>query len=168
MTCPSRGEHRARRLRDQPQPRDVEAVAALLRKTGFFTDAEVDVARELVETALAQGPRAGYTFFLADGAEALEGYVCFGPVPAAPGRFDLYWIAVDPGLQRSGIGRCLLAAAERAVVALQGSRIYIETSARRDYAPTRRFYEACGYSVAARLPDFYADGDDKLVYVKVL
>jgi hypothetical protein len=49
-----------------------------------------------------------------------------------------------------------------------GSRVYIETSARSLYEPTRAFYLARGYSQVAELEDFYAPGDAKAMYVKVL
>ena len=42
----------------------------------------------------------------------------------------------------------------------------IETSARELYRPTQRFYERCGYEAEARLKDFYAPGDSKIIYVK--
>ena len=44
----------------------------------------------------------------------------------------------------------------------------VETSSRDDYAPTRAFYLACGYQIVAELPDFYAPGDGKLIYLRVL
>ena len=44
--------------------------------------------------------------------------------------------------------------------------IVVETAGREDYAPTRAFYEARGYRRAAVIPDFYAPGDDQVVYVK--
>ena len=45
-----------------------------------------------------------------------------------------------------------------------GRRVYVETSGRAQYEPTRRFYEACGYAREAVLTDFYAPGDDKVIY----
>ena len=57
---------------------------------------------------------------------------------------------------------------EEAVRAAGGQRIYIETSGRPDYWATRAFYEACGYRFDSRVADFYAPGDDKILYVKSL
>ena len=37
---------------------------------------------------------------------------------------------------------------------------------RPPYAPTRGFYLRCGYYQAALLKDFYAPGDDKVIYAK--
>ena len=49
-----------------------------------------------------------------------------------------------------------------------GQRIYIETSNRGQYVPTRAFYLKCGYAEDAVLREFYGPGDDKVIYVKAL
>jgi hypothetical protein len=46
--------------------------------------------------------------------------------------------------------------------------IVVETAGRADYADTRRFYQARGYLETAHIPDFYAPGDDLVVYTKRL
>jgi ribosomal protein S18 acetylase RimI-like enzyme len=76
-------------------------------------------------------------------------------------------MAVDPAMQGSGIGAALLQEMEGR---LAGSArlIVVETAGRPDYRPTRAFYEARGYRKAAIIPDFYAPGDDQVVYVKTL
>jgi hypothetical protein len=50
----------------------------------------------------------------------------------------------------------------------RGRRIYVETAGREQYAPTRAFYERLGYYPVACLPEFYARGDAKVIYEKVL
>jgi ribosomal protein S18 acetylase RimI-like enzyme len=82
------------------------------------------------------------------------------------GTYDLYWIAVDPTLQSKGLGRALLDAVESAVRAEDGRLLIIETASKPEYAATRAFYERCGLELAARIQDFYARGDDKLVYCR--
>ncbi|MBL8851541.1 MAG: hypothetical protein JNG89_17790, partial [Planctomycetaceae bacterium] len=57
---------------------------------------------------------------------------------------------------------------ERLIAKRGGRRVYAETSGREQYAPTRAFYERCGYQREATLKDFYAPGDDKVVYGKVV
>jgi ribosomal protein S18 acetylase RimI-like enzyme len=158
-------------IRTALRPGDAAAVESLVRATGFFTPAEVAVARAVADEALAQGPGGGYAFVLADAADdadPLAGYACYGEIPAAEGRYDLYWIAVAPSHQRQGIGVRVLAEVEAHIARAGGRRIYIETSSQLIYAPTRAFYRAAGYLQEARLADFYRDGDDKLIFSKAL
>jgi hypothetical protein len=46
--------------------------------------------------------------------------------------------------------------------------MFIDTSGRAQYQPTRAFYERMGYSRYEVVRDFYAPGDDKVVYRKQL
>jgi GNAT superfamily N-acetyltransferase len=149
-------------------PGDVAAVQKLVKATGYFSPAEQDIATELVAERLARGPASGYEFLLADGDGRLDGYACYGQIPCTVASFDLYWIAVHPEVQGTGLGRRLLRESERRVRDLDGVAVYAETSGRAQYASTRAFYEKCGYDVAAVLTDFYAPGDDKVVFVKRL
>ncbi len=155
-------------FRDEPQTSDVGAVRRITESTGFFRPDEVDVAVELVEERLAKGVDSGYYFCFADAKNGPAGYVCFGPTPCTVGTFDLYWIAVATGWQGHGLGRILDDKAADAMRTLGGRRVYVETSGKEQYAPTRRFYERTGYAVAATLPEFYGPGDDKVIFWKTL
>jgi ribosomal protein S18 acetylase RimI-like enzyme len=81
------------------------------------------------------------------------------------GTFDLYWIVVATEWQGRGAGGALLAEMERRIAG-RARLIVVETAGRPQYAPTRRFYEAYGYAVESRIVDYYAPGDDLVVYVK--
>lgn len=159
-------KHNAFPLRRFVRDSDRQAVRRLVEATRFFRADEVDVAVELVETRLEKGAASGYEFVFAGEQEQVLGYACYGPIPCTLGSWDLYWIAVDPAAQGQGLGRRLLDEAERQIVAAGGRQIYIETSGRPQYAPTRGFYERCGYTVASVLTDFYAPGDDKVTWRK--
>lgn len=156
-------------LRDAVAATDPAAVRRLVSATGFFHPEEVAIAVELVEETLAAPQASDYHFLFADDREGgVTGYSCFGPIPLTRGSWDLYWIAVDPSRQGSGLGRLLLAASEARARALGAQRFFVDTSGRPQYAPTRAFYERCGYVVGARLEDFYAPGDPKVVYRREL
>ena len=164
-------EARAREsaLRERLVPADLAALRRLVREAGVFSATEVELAVSLAESALAEGAEAsGHHFVLACQGERLLGYSCYGPIDGAQGSFDLYWIVVDPAGQGRGLGRRLLALTEERVRAAGGRRLYVETSGRADYAPTRAFYERAGYRAEARLADFYAPGDDKWIYARAL
>ncbi len=155
-------------FRHRVEPGDRERVRAIVESTGFFSAEEADVAVELVDERLAKGEASGYEFVFADIDAETAGYACFGRVPLTQSSFDLYWVAVRAGQQGGGLGRALVEDVERRVAALGGGRIYADTSGREQYAPTRAFYTAMGYAQAARLPDFFAPGDDKVVFVKAV
>jgi len=154
--------------RDTVRPSDAASVRAVTESTGFFYPDEVDTAVELVEERLAKGLKSGYHFIFADEGDRVVGYSCFGPIACTKASFDHYWLAVAEDMRGRGLGTALLAATEGAIAALGGSRIYIETSSRPLYDPTRAFYIARGYLKEAELRDFYGPGDSKVIYVKGL
>jgi ribosomal protein S18 acetylase RimI-like enzyme len=153
-------------FRDTVRCSDPEAIFRLTESCGLFYPEETAVARELVEERLARGPSSGYEFQFAETDGIVIGYTCFGTIPFTQGRFDLYWIAVQKNLQGTGIGRHLLQLTEERIQEMNGRRIYVETSSRKPYIPTHRFYLSCGYHQEAILADFYAPGDDKFIYMK--
>lgn len=148
------------------------ALDALLRATAAFTGDEVDVALELFDETY--GPDADpaepgdYEFVAAFDDGALAGYGCYGATPGTDGTYDLYWIAVDPARQGKGVGSALLAEVERRVGARAARMLVVETSGRDGYEAARRFYGAHGYEVTARLRDFYAPADDRVVFTRHL
>ncbi len=155
-------------FRAEARPADRDAVRTIVASTGKFTAEEIEIAVELVDDRLAKGARSDYAFLFAERDGVLVGYACFGRIAGTDASYDLYWIAVDQRLQGQGLGKTILLACEREVARLGGARIYIDTSSRPDYAPTRGFYEACGYQCAAVLEDFYRAGDGKAIYCRVV
>ena len=144
---------------------DRHRIEEITRAVRVFSDDEVPVALEVFDGAVAGSP--DYVALGATVDERLVGWICWGPTPCTLGTYDLYWMAVDPAAQAAGIGTALLREMEGR---LAGSArlIVVETAGRPDYRPTRAFYEARGYRKAAIIPDFYAPGDDQVVYVKAL
>ena len=140
----------------------------MVESSGFFSADEAEVAEELVAERLSKGVSSGYFFLFAQWAERLIGYSCFGPIPCTKESYDLYWIAVQNDLRSSGIGKELLKRVEGIIHGTGGRRGYVETSSRKQYDPTRAFYEKSGYRQEARLKDFYSPGDDKIIYLKLV
>ncbi|MGI5909808.1 MAG: GNAT family N-acetyltransferase [Sphaerochaetaceae bacterium] len=155
-------------FREQPILQDIDAVADILLRSGFFNDEEQKVGVSLVRERLEQGEKSLYFFqFAQEFADSKPiGYSCFGPIPGTKFSYDLYWIAVDPNFQRQGIGAHLLEHSETEIKRRGGRRIYIETSSQPLYQPTRNFYAHHGYILEGRQTDYYAPQDDKLLYVK--
>ena len=171
-----------------------DRIAEILRATGVFREPEVDVALELFDTTFTPAPlragadarpmatRAGAASshgtdspFPLDGylflgaftpEEKLIGYACYGATPDTDRTWDLYWIAVDPSAQGTGSGTILLSEVERRLSGLNARMLVVETSSRSEYAATRAFYMARAYVESARVRDFYAPADDRIIFTK--
>ena len=182
VTSPLAADHRGR-------------IAEVLRSTGNFREEEVDVALELFDESFAAEDDE-YVFIGAFRREAgdekretgaagsepraaslpsslfpspeLIGFACFGPTPSTDRTFDLYWIAVDRAAQGTGCGTVLLSEVERRLEALHARMLVVETSSRSDYTATRGFYLRRGYVEAARVREFYAPEDDRIILTKRL
>ena len=163
-------------------PRHRHRISEILHANGLFREEEIDVALELFDSALATGGQdatatktntppasSDYTFLGAFTPEdELAGFACYGPTPATDRTYDLYWIAVDSGRQRTGSGTILLNEVERRLKGLNARLVVVETSSRSDYAAARGFYLRHGYVEAARAREFYAPADDRITFIKRL
>jgi GNAT superfamily N-acetyltransferase len=148
---------------------DRPRVIRILRDTPEFKPFEVAVAEELIDSYLDDPAGSGYHILVAKtGSTTVEGYICYGPTPLTDGTWDIYWMAVATEKQGQGIGSALLKSAEKEITKDQGRLSIIETSSTPAYEKTRNFHLSRGYDIAARIPDFYAPGDDKLILVKRL
>jgi ribosomal protein S18 acetylase RimI-like enzyme len=153
---------RPMRADDEPQIMDI------LRHTPEFKRHEVAVAEEVIDSYLHDPRNSGYFVLVAEGNPGIDGYICYGPTPCTEGTWDIYWEAVKRGKRGTGIGAALIRAAEAAVRKARGRLIVIETSSTPAYGNTRLFYRSRGYEEIARIPDFYAPGDAKIIVQKRL
>jgi len=147
---------------------DKPALIAILHGLPQFKPAEVAVAEEVIDSYLADPTGSGYNTLVAKDGSAINGYICYGPTPLTEGTWDVYWMAVSAEKQGKGVGGALLAYAEDKIKEVGGRLIVIETSSQTSYVKSRRFYSNHGYEAIARLPDFYAPGDDKIILQKRL
>jgi ribosomal protein S18 acetylase RimI-like enzyme len=155
------------------EARDRERIHQILVATNRFTEEEVRIADELVESAVEHPEKGDYIVHVLEEPDSgphkqVQGYVCYGPTPMTDGVFDLYWIAVDPRQQGLGFGQLLLRFVENEVRRQRGRMLLIETSSKESYGPTMRFYERSGYDEISRIKDFYRIEDDKVVFCKRL
>lgn len=153
---------------------DRPGLVQMLGRIEQFKPDEVTVALELVDASLLDAASSGYECLVAVDADAaptggsgvVVGYICVGPTPMTEATWDLYWIAVDPAAQGQGIGRKLYAAFVERVLPRGARQVRIETSSKESYAATGGFYERLSFTIDGRLRDFYADGDDLLIFYR--
>jgi ribosomal protein S18 acetylase RimI-like enzyme len=148
---------------------DRAALLAVATATGLFSAEEAEgllggILDQLASGALPEGHAALACRQAADGT--ILGWTYFAPDPHAEGVWNVWWIGVAPAAQGLGVGRSLLLAAE-AQAAARGARVVvIETSAKDGQARARRFYAREGYAECGRVPDFYAEGDHKVLFAR--
>jgi ribosomal protein S18 acetylase RimI-like enzyme len=149
-------------------PADTPILCEQASNTGVFYDTEIDTLREVLDDYHAECEADGHRAFvwLIDGQP--RGFVYFAPTPMTDRTWELWWIVVDAALHGQGVGGQLLRAAEAAVRDDGGRLLLIETSNLPKYDATRHFYLKHGYELTATVPDFYRDGDAKLIYWKRL
>jgi len=155
-------------LRKEVTAFDPQIIREIVTSTGFFNDEEIDVAAELAEERLEKGEASGYEFIFLEIEDKTVAYSCFGLIPCTKNSYDLYWIATHHDYRNRGLGKQLLKATEEDIKALKGGGIYVETASRKQYTPTRMFYEKNGYELKAQFEDYYDKGDDLVYYVKRL
>ncbi|MGA7279580.1 MAG: GNAT family N-acetyltransferase [Desulfocapsaceae bacterium] len=145
---------------------DRDGVLQITRMQKNFLDCEIAIAVEVIDGSLTSTGDY-HTLVARDSQKRVLGFLSFGAVPLTENRFDLYWIAVDPGAGRAGIGTRLLREMETHLRLNGSGHIYIDTSSTEGYLAARKFYENNGYQVVAHLKDFYRAGDDKMIYRKI-
>lgn len=155
-------------FRNIPTSEDPDRIARLVTRAGVFNAEEIAIARSLAEETLQHGPEAGYEFLFADGVDGIDAYTCFGPIPGADRRFELYWIVVAPDRQRGGLASAVLQATEAAVAAKGATHLFAETSGLPSYRPAHAFYSRAGFRLHATVPDYHADGDALMIFGKRL
>ena len=153
------------------EPEHRNRIAEILRSTENFREEEVNVALELFDESFVG---EDYEWLGAIRRESGNGKretisaEVFKITMDTDRTYDLYWIAVDRAAQGTGCGTVLLSEVERRLEALHARMLVIETSSRSDYTATRGFYLKRGYVEAARVREFYAPEDDRIILTKRL
>jgi len=156
---------KVRRIERRDRPR----LEAILYAQDHFKSAEVEAALDFIDITLTQPHQRDYTILCAEsGSGEVQGYVCYGPTPLTDRVYDLYWIAVNPAFWNRGTGSALLRRMEEELARRRARMVLIETSSLPTYESPRTFYEKHGYREQARVPNFYAAGEHKLIFSKPL
>ena len=148
---------------------DLDRIKEIAVAAGMFSTEEAEFFDEMVNGAL-DGSLEGHQWLVVeDSTGVVLSAAQFAPEPFADRMWNLYFIAVDPMHQGSGIGSAVMAHVE-ADLANRGEEhartLVVETSSTDQYARTRSFYSGIGYTEEARIREFYGPGDHKVVFWK--
>lgn len=147
-----------------PTAADGERILGLARGIRLFDADDLETIQELWTEFATRGEKSWYHFLVARQGEEILGFAAYGRRPLTKASFDLYWIGTGQQFQGRGIGKKLLQQVQDEVRQLGGKLLIIETSGRPEFEPTRQFYLHAGCELEARIRDFYAPGDDLVIF----
>ncbi len=151
------------------KPEDRKAIEEILRSTDFFYEFEINTALEIADATISKGEeKSGYSWMKIIDEDGFIAFANYAKNDFSTHSWDLFWIAVHQNSRNKKLGSLLLKAVEEDIRRSGGKILWIETSGRPLYASTEAFYRRNGYTLQASLKDFYADGDPKQIYSKVL
>lgn len=142
---------------------DIPALRQILDQTELFPS---EMLKEMLMPALDGSHPALWLTAHLDGSAI--GFSYTEPEMLAEGAWNMLAIAIAPDHQGKGHGADLVRATEAQLRQNAQRLLIVETSGLAVYAATRRFYDTAGYDQEARIRDFWADGDDKVIFRKRL
>ena len=149
-------------------PADTPTLMQLTADTGVFKPHEVEVLKDVLDHYHSGEAGSEHVACVAEDEGQIVGYVYYAPDVMTDRTWYLYWIAVRKDTHGRGVGGTLLAHVEDEIRRSGGRVLLIETSSLPHYELTRRFYLKHGYDREAVLRDYYADGDDMVIFRKRL
>ena len=147
-------------------PDDTPTLVPLAEATGVFKPHEIVALGEVLDDYHSDNQALGHrsVTYVQDGQ--IIGFAYYAPASMTDRAWYLYWIAVSKQIQARGVGGALLHFVEEDIHQHGGRVLFIETSSLPHYDLTRKFYVKHGYEQTAVLRDYYADGDDMVVFRK--
>lgn len=142
---------------------DIAALQTVLSETGLFPS---EMLPDMLAPALAGETDS---FWLTCHWEGEAVGLCYtAPEDLTDGTWNMLALAVRPDLQGKRLGTALVRAAEKHLKDKRQRILIVDTSGTDAFALTRLFYARNGYYEEARIRDFWADGDAKVIFRKAL
>ncbi|HEY9662805.1 MAG TPA: GNAT family N-acetyltransferase [Allocoleopsis sp.] len=155
------------------QPNDIAAILSIAEAIGF-QPGELGVVDQLLtdyftdgcgRDPLQNGNAEKFWLTHNQDNDGVIGVAYCEPERMTDQTWNLQLIAIHPNHQGQGHGGKLLRYVEEMLKADGGRMLLVETLASFDLAQS--FYRKHSYEEEARIRDFYAAGDDKIVFRKV-
>jgi ribosomal protein S18 acetylase RimI-like enzyme len=147
------------------KPDDSPALLTMIESSGQFDAGGLEHVKATLEAYLAGTSED--LWFTAEEGEPVGVAYC-APEPVTNGTWNLLMLWTRQDKHRQGYGSALVKHVEDALRERGVRLLIVETSSLDDFAPARNFYERCGFQQEARVKNFFAQGDDKLIYTKPL
>jgi ribosomal protein S18 acetylase RimI-like enzyme len=142
--------------------KDIAALQTVAAQTVF----PGEMLPDMIAPALAGESEAIWLTCQLDGSAV--GFCYAVPEEMADGKWNMRALAVRPDLQGKGFGTAMIVALEQKLQSSNQRILIVDTSGTDDFALARNFYAKNGYQEEARVRDFWARGDDKVIFRKAL
>ncbi len=145
---------------------DTAALMAIIQASGQFDEEGLAFVGQTLEDHLKR-PSGSIWLTAEDQGEAVGVAYC-APEPVAGGTWNLLMLWIRADRHGRGFGRSLVAHFEAELRARHARLLVVETSSLPAFATARDFYARTGFVHEATIRNFFAAGDDKLVFTKPL
>lgn len=145
------------------RPSDRDGILGLIAASGQFDADSLAHVRATLDAHLAG--ENDDIWLTADDGEPVGVAYC-APEPVTSGTWNLLMLFIRADRHGRGHGTGLVGQVEDAIRRRKARLLIVETSGLPAFAPARAFYPSCGFTLEATIRNFYADGDDKLVFTK--
>lgn len=142
---------------------DAPAIGGLAERSGLFP-AEM-LAPMIAPFLTGDG---GARWYVAERHAAVIGFLFSEPEMLTDGTHNLRAMATEPDARAQGVGSALIHRLERDLAAAGQRVLLVETSSAPAFAETRRFYASRGFREEARIAEFWAAGEDKVIFWKAI
>ena len=122
---------------------------------------------EMIDDYLYNPDTQDFWFTCVDNQKAVAIGYCV-PEKFTDGTYNLLAIGVARDAQRKGIAREMTLYIEQYLKEKDGRVLIVETSSDDAQMAARNFYARLGYLQTATIPDFWKEGEDKIVFWKKL
>ena len=149
-------------------PADTAALVEIARQAGAFSAEELHDLHDRLDAypeRHAADDHQALTW-AHDGRPA--GLAYYAPVAMTDRTWALYWLIAPVAPPGPEVAGQLLRHAEQDVRNRGGRLLVFEVSSASAHEPVRQLLATHGYRPGAVLPDFYADGEDQIIFRKRL
>lgn len=142
---------------------DIPALQLVLELTVLFPS---QMLPEMLAPSLEGGTEA-FWLTCQFGGKAM-GFCYTAPEDLTDGTWNMLALAVHPEVQGQKLGTTLIHATERQLKETGQRMLIIDTSSAHEFEQARKFYTRNGFEEEARIRDFWAPGNDKVIFRKLL
>ncbi|MBW7981585.1 GNAT family N-acetyltransferase [Enterobacillus tribolii] len=145
------------------EPSDAEPLLAMLQESGQFDDEGLLHVRDTLKNYFSG--ESDELWFSAE-QQGLAGIAYCAPEVMTSDVWNLLMLWISPSSQRQGVGQALINQVEKELRNKHARLLLVETSSLIDFSAARAFYSKQGFINEARIRNYYAINEDKVIFTK--